>query len=188
VVAVSSSGPRMNLDQPCTQAEFAELVGIAQPTVSRLYGDRLRPGESAAQWLRAYLEGLREVAAERCSELAKQRAELTRVQRERQELRLREDRRAFAQTQVLEHVLATVGEAMASTLETLPDRLRARIPRLGPDGEAAVQAAVDAAARLARSASLSMADEDADDDQGDAPDAVSDPDAESDEDDAVVPP
>ena len=62
------SGRRVDLDQPCTQQAFAELVGITQPTVSGLLSRGiLLPGQSAQEWLHRYLTNLREVIIERRS-------------------------------------------------------------------------------------------------------------------------
>lgn len=57
---------RLDLDRPCTQEEFAELVGITQPTVSKLVTRGiLIPGQTAQHWLDRYLSHLRQVIIDR---------------------------------------------------------------------------------------------------------------------------
>jgi transcriptional regulator with XRE-family HTH domain len=57
---------RIHLDRPCTQEEFAELVGITQPTVSKLVTRGiLIPGQTAQHWLDRYLSHLRSVIIDR---------------------------------------------------------------------------------------------------------------------------
>ena len=57
---------RSALDKPCTQEEFAELVGITQPSVSKLVTRGiLIPGQTAQMWLDRYLTHLREVRFDR---------------------------------------------------------------------------------------------------------------------------
>ena len=55
-----------DLDRPCTQAEFGELVGISQQAVSNLVARRvLIPGQTAQHWLDRYLSHLRQVIIDR---------------------------------------------------------------------------------------------------------------------------
>jgi terminase small subunit / prophage DNA-packing protein len=57
---------RQDLEQPCTQDEFGEMVGITQPSVSKLVTRGiLIPGQTAQQWLDRYLTHLREVIIDR---------------------------------------------------------------------------------------------------------------------------
>ncbi len=61
-------GRPVDLDQPCTQQAFAELVGVTQPTVSGLVSKGvLLPGQSAREWLHRYLTHLREAIIARWS-------------------------------------------------------------------------------------------------------------------------
>ena len=56
----------LDLDRPCTQEQFAELVGITQPTVSKLVARGiLVPGQTAQHWLDRYLSHLRSVIIDR---------------------------------------------------------------------------------------------------------------------------
>lgn len=55
-----------DLDKPCTQEEFGELVGISQQAVSNLVGRGvLKPGQTAQHWLDRYLSHLRQVIVDR---------------------------------------------------------------------------------------------------------------------------
>lgn len=54
------------LEVPCTQEEFGQLVGISQPTVSKLVARGvLKPGQTAQHWLDRYLSHLRAVIIDR---------------------------------------------------------------------------------------------------------------------------
>lgn len=56
----------MDLDKPCTQQEFGELVGISQQAVSNLVSRGvLVPGQTAQHWLDRYLSHLRAVIIDR---------------------------------------------------------------------------------------------------------------------------
>jgi len=53
------------LDKKATQVDFAELVGITQPAVSKHIGRCLQKGQTLKVWLHAYCEHLRNEAAGR---------------------------------------------------------------------------------------------------------------------------
>ena len=56
-----SNGVVLDLEQPCTQQNFADLVGISQPAVSQLVSRGvLLPEQTAQRWLDRYLTNLRE--------------------------------------------------------------------------------------------------------------------------------
>src|SRR5262245_17230255 len=49
----------MDLDSPITQAAFAELVGVSQPTIHRMIRDGVLPKRGTLRiWLRAYIAAL----------------------------------------------------------------------------------------------------------------------------------
>ncbi len=57
-----------NLNEVVTQAEFGEMVGLAQQTVSEFVARGvLKPGESAACWIASYCSRLREMAEARAA-------------------------------------------------------------------------------------------------------------------------
>lgn len=56
----------IDLDVPCTQAQFGWLVGISQQAVSNLAARGvLKPGQTAQHWLDRYLSHLRAVIIDR---------------------------------------------------------------------------------------------------------------------------
>lgn len=56
----------VDLDVPCTQAEFGKMVGISQQAVSNLVvRGVLKPGQTAQHWLDRYLSHLRSVIIDR---------------------------------------------------------------------------------------------------------------------------
>jgi phage terminase Nu1 subunit (DNA packaging protein) len=179
----------MNLDAPCTQAAFGELIGVGQPAVSDMVSRQvLRPGETARQWLLAYCAHMREQAAGRGAdgELAFQRSELARVSRERAEIKLAKERGEYAEVALIEQVLATVGRGIVGALEPLHVTLHRQCPALTPEDLKLIQTEVARACDLAASASLALLDvPDEDAEPGaDGPgrdDADPDPDPDDDE-------
>jgi phage terminase Nu1 subunit (DNA packaging protein) len=149
----------VSLDQPCTQAAFGELVGVSQPAVSDMVArGLLQPGQTAGQWLHAYCAHLREQAAGRGAdgELAFQRSELARVNRERAEIKLALERRQYAPVAVIEQVLATVGRKIVGVLEPLHVNLHRQCPALTPEDLKIIQTEVSRACDVAASASLAI--------------------------------
>jgi len=153
----------MDLDQPCKQAEFGELVGVSQPAVSDMVSRGvLTPGQSAGAWLRDYCAHLREQAAGRGAdgELAFQRSELARVSRERAEIKLALERREYAAVALIEQVLASVGRSIAGALEPLHVNLHKRCPQLSSEDVRLIQLEVARCCDMAVAASLAMLDAD----------------------------
>ena len=116
-------------DEPVTQSQFAELVGITQPTVSRLQADGVLPAVLVlGPALLAYCDRLREAAAGRHAEggisLATERALLAREQR----LNVRSRRLAFDKQLVplddMKAVLSTVAAAAAEQFEHMRADMR----------------------------------------------------------------
>ena len=126
----------MNFFEPCTQQAFGDLVGISQPAVSdHMASGEMIPGETAGEWLRDYCEHLREQAAGRGAdgELAHQRAELTRVNRERAEIKLAQERKEFAPVALQELLIKHVGSQISDHLRALVGQLKTRCPRMSAD-------------------------------------------------------
>jgi phage terminase Nu1 subunit (DNA packaging protein) len=179
----------MNLDAPCTQAAFGELIGVGQPAVSDMVARQvLRPGDTARQWLLAYCAHMREQAAGRGAdgELAFQRSELARVSRERAEIKLAKERGEYAEVALIEQVLATVGRGIVGALEPLHVTLHRQCPALTPEDLKLIQTEVARACDLAASASLALLDVPEEDAEpgADGPgrdDADADPDPDEDE-------
>lgn len=121
-----------------SQEEFGGLVGISQQKVSQLVNDGvLMRGATALQWLQAYCDRLREVAAGRGSEgggldLVQERAALAREQRIGQALKNAVAREEYAPISALAVVLAAASQSVAERFEVLPALLRTMCPDL-PD-------------------------------------------------------
>lgn len=161
----------MRLDQPCTQAQFGELLGITQQAVSGMVaGGVLIPGDTLKGWLQKYTAHLREKAAGRDSELARQRALDTQVSRQIKEITLAEKRREVVPVGVLDMVLATVGRSIAAALEPLPGKLNRLCPDLTPEAVALAQREIAEACDMAVSASLDVLNEPEEEEGDDAPD------------------
>lgn len=150
---------------PVTQASFGDLVGITQPAVSELVRRKILPdGASADEWLLAYCDHLREMAAGRGgeggAELVLERARLAREQADKIAMQNAVTRGELAPAYVLEEVLSRAGARTARLLETIPGTLRRRLPQLSGDDIAVVTSIVAKARNLA--ASLKLSDIDAD--------------------------
>lgn len=157
----------LDLAQPCTQERFGQLVGVTRQAIGALLDDdTLQRGETVAAWLLDYCKNLREQAAGRGmdGELAFQRAELARVSRERNEIKLAVERREFAAVALLEQVLSTVGRSIAGALEPLHVTLHKRHPELSAEVLKLVQTEVSRACDLAVSMSLEVLEDDAEGD------------------------
>lgn len=147
----------MDLDQPCSQADFAQLVGISQPAVSELQAKGvLGKGQRARTWLLAYTAQLREQAAGRGAdgELAANRAAESATRNAMLQIKLKKMRGEYAEVAVIEQVLAHVGTQIASKLEPLPARIKMLCPQLTADDLKGIEATVTEARNLAAAASL----------------------------------
>ena len=121
----------IDLSAQFTQAQFGELVGISQPAVSGLVSRRvLVDGASGGEWLMAYCEHLREIAAGRgggvAIELTTERALLAREQRERIAMQNAVTRGELAPRAFLVEVLARTAPRMCGLLESIVPALRRR--------------------------------------------------------------
>jgi phage terminase Nu1 subunit (DNA packaging protein) len=149
----------MDLSAPVSQREFGELVGLSQPAVSDLVRRGvLGEGETAGEWLLAYCDQLREVAAGRGGEeginLVKERALLAREQRIAKAMQNAERRGELAPVAVLEQVLANTGAKVGKILATIKGEIRRRFPQLTSADLVAVDSIVGKA--MAQAASLSL--------------------------------
>lgn len=118
------------MNEPCTQAAFAELVGLSESAVSQMRAAGLLvDGASMRGWLLAYIDRLREQAAGRLgidgqgADLVAERALLARAQREEAELRLSERRGEVISVAAIRTALAGVISATRDSLMQLPARL-----------------------------------------------------------------
>lgn len=147
----------MELDQPCTQAEFAHLVGITQPAVSELLTKGvLGKGQQARTWLLAYTAQLREAAAGRGAdgELAANRAAESATRNEMLQIKLKKMRAEYVDVAVIDQVIAHVGTQIASKLEPLPARIKMLCPQLTAEDLKGIEAAITDARNMAATASI----------------------------------
>lgn len=167
-----------DLSVPLRQGQFGDLVGISQQAVSTFVQRGILPdGASGDEWLLAYCDHLREVAAGRGgdsqSELTAERARLAREQADRIAMQNAERRGELAPANVIEQVLARVGARVGRLLETIPGELRRRLPDMTAEDADAVTRTVNKARNMAAGMSLgSLFDEDEEDTDSDAHDAA----------------
>jgi len=112
-----------------TQAEFGALVGISQPAVSGLIARGvLVAGGTAGEWIMAYCDHLREMAAGRAAEggldLATERAGLARAQREKVEMQNAVTRGELAPRALLVEVLSRTAPKVCGLLDAIVPALR----------------------------------------------------------------
>ena len=147
----------LDLSKPCTQAEFGQAVGITRRSVTDLQADGvIKKGDTAGQWLVAYVTHLRVGAAGRAGgeNLSRERALQAKIARERDEIRLAVDRGLYAPVETLEQALATLGGRVVSALQPLHLKLQKRCPELTPKAVAIIQAEVAKACAAAEKACL----------------------------------
>jgi terminase small subunit / prophage DNA-packing protein len=153
----------MDLAAPCTQKEFADLVGVGQPVVSELLTRGvLKPKDPARIWLLAYTSHLREQAAGRGGDgmLALNRAAESATRNELLQIKLKTARGEYAPVDALQQVLAYIGTRVASKLEPLPARIKMLCPQLTAEDMKGIEAAITDARNIAASASLELLDVD----------------------------
>ena len=140
----------VDLGSKGTQEQLAALVGVSQQAVSLVAGRGvLQPGATLGEWLLAYCEHLRGIAAGRGGddgvELSRERAALARAQTERIEMMNAERRRELAPARLLEDLLARTASRAARVLETIPGEIRRRLPSATSDDIQAVTTIVSKA-------------------------------------------
>ena len=125
--------------QAISQAEFGAWVGISEARVSQLMAEGvLTRGESGHEWLMAYCERMRDIAAGRASsetgglDLVQERAALAREQRLGIAIKNAVARGEYAPITLLAEVLATASQSVSERFEQLPGLMRKVCPEL-PD-------------------------------------------------------
>ncbi|GAA4419895.1 hypothetical protein [Acidovorax lacteus] len=132
------------LDQVISQAEFAQIIGVSEARVSQMVSEGLiAKGDTAASWLIAYCERLRDQAAGRLGEtygldLVQERAALAREQREGQAIKNAIARREYAPVGLLADVLGQAASAVVDRFDQLEGTLRKACPDLPDEAKTAV--------------------------------------------------
>lgn len=134
------------MQQAISQSEFGAWVGLSEARVSQLMAEAvLTRGDNGHEWLVAYCERLRDVAAGRGSmengglDLVQERAALARSQREAQEIKNAVARGEFAPIGLLADVLGMASSAVVDRFEQLEGALRKACPDLPDEAKATVQ-------------------------------------------------
>ena len=153
------------LDAHISQAEFAQMVGVSEASISKRVSDGvLTRGECAHAWLIAYCEHLRDQAAGRLGEtlgldLVQERAGLARAQREAQEIKNAVARGEYAPIGILADVLALASSAIVDRLDQLEGQLRKACPDLSEEARLVILRVIaDARNEWIRSTSRLVAD------------------------------
>lgn len=149
-----------------SQEDFADLVGISQPSVSQLVRKGvLEPGASTLEWMHAYTARLREQALGRDEDgdLARERGALAKAQRIGQDIRNTREQSEFAPRALLEDILRLVSVAIADRMVGLPAYVFEACPGLPDAARAVIEHKADAtrAEWLRSTANLSEIDLDA---------------------------
>lgn len=133
------------LEQSISQAEFAQIIGVSEARVSQLVSDGvLHRGETAAAWLAAYCERLRDQAAGRLGEtmgldLVQERAALAREQRIGQEIKNAVARKEYAPVGLLADVLGMASSAVVDRFDQVEGMLRKSCPDLPDEAKTVIQ-------------------------------------------------
>lgn len=136
------------LDQSISQAEFAAMIGVSEARVSQLMADGvIARGASAAEWLVAYCERLRDQAAGRMGEtggldLVQERAALAREQRIGQAMKNAVTRGEYAPVGLLADVLAAAAAGVVDRFEQLDGALKKACPDLPEAARTVVQGVI----------------------------------------------
>lgn len=133
------------LDQPISQAEFAQLIGVSEARVSQLVSEGvIARGDTALAWLLGYCERLRDQAAGRSGaeagglDLVQERAALAREQRIGQAIKNRVARQEFAPVGLLSDVLARASSALVDQLDQFEGLLRKSAPDVPDEAKVVV--------------------------------------------------
>lgn len=126
-----------SLDQVVTDGQFGDLVGVEAPVVCEWRSKKRLPTPLVVgPALRAYCYRLREQAALRLGQtdggldLVQERAALAKAQRENVETKTAVLRGQYAETALLERVLAAAAGAVVEKFDHLPAKLRTACPEL----------------------------------------------------------
>ena len=133
------------LEQQISQAEFAQMIGVSEARASQLVSEGvIVRGDTAQEWLIAYVERLRDQAAGRLGDgvggldLVQERAALAREQREGQAIKNAVARKEYAPVGLLADVLGQAASAVVGRFDQLEGTLRKACPDLPDEAKTAV--------------------------------------------------
>ena len=141
----------IDMEQQATQASLAALVGVTQPTISKLMADGKIPAAGTlGELLLAYCQRLRDQAAGRLGDslgldLVQERAALAREQREGQAIKNAVARKEYAPIGLLADVLGMASSAVVDRFDQLEGTLKKACPDLPDEAKTTVQQVIAAA-------------------------------------------
>ena len=141
----------IDMEQQATQASLAALVGVTQPTISKLMADGKIPAAGTlGELLLVYCQRLRDQAAGRLGDslgldLVQERAALAREQREGQAIKNAVARREYAPVGLLSDVLGMASSAVVDRFDQLEGAMRKACPDLPDEAKTTVQQVIAAA-------------------------------------------
>ena len=141
----------IDMEQQATQASLAALVGVTQPTISKLMADGKIPASGTlGELLLAYCQRLRDQAAGRLGDslgldLVQERAALAREQREGQAIKNAVARKEFAPIGLLADVLGMASSAVVDRFDQLEGALKKACPDLPDEAKTTVLRVIAAA-------------------------------------------
>ena len=135
----------IDMEQQATQASLAALVGVTQPTISKLMADGKIPAAGTlGELLLAYCQRLRDQAAGRLGDslgldLVQERAALAREQREGQAIKNAVASKEYAPIGLLADVLGMASSAVVDRFDQLEGTLKKACPDLPDEAKTTVQ-------------------------------------------------
>ena len=142
----------IDMEQQATQASLAALVGVTQPTISKLMADGKIPAAGTlGELLLAYCQRLRDQAAGRVGsevgglDLVQERAALAREQREGQAIKNAVARKEFAPVGLLADVLGMAASSVVDRFDQLEGSLRKACPDLPDEAKTTIQQVIASA-------------------------------------------
>ncbi|NBQ13025.1 MAG: hypothetical protein EBU31_00075 [Proteobacteria bacterium] len=136
------------LGKRISQAEFADIVGLSEGTVSLMKTEGVISKDGTGlSWIREYTAHIREIAAGRAGslDLSHERAALAREQRVGLEIKNAVLRGDYAAVAMLSEVLAIASQAVAERFDHLPGLLRKLCPDMNEADRDQVLAAIASA-------------------------------------------
>jgi phage terminase Nu1 subunit (DNA packaging protein) len=119
----------IDLDKPCTQERFAELLGISQPAIhAQVAAGTLRKRAPLREWLIVMHKVLADAKAGHSSDLASQRARLAKEQADKVERENAVRAGQLIPAEQLTRALADIAGQAIPLIEALPGQIRMRQP------------------------------------------------------------